>query len=122
MAVLSPPNIPDWSPDRPRPHKLPARPAPVPQELPCPRKRSVPAALVRLLCSPSLLVCRIAGTTRTCAQRIRLMSRPRQLMAAVTAPAVARVLPLLALTIALFGLTWQKKGSLAAGDWLPLAI
>jgi O-antigen ligase len=43
-------------------------------------------------------------------------------MAAVTAPAVARVLPLLALTIALFGLTWQKKGSLAAGDWLPLAI
>ena len=50
------------------------------------------------------------------------MSRPRQLMSAVTAPAVARVLPLLALTIALFAVTWQQKGSLAAGDWLPLAI
>jgi hypothetical protein len=50
------------------------------------------------------------------------MSRPRQLMSAVTATAVARVLPLLGLTIALFGATWQQKGSLAVGDWLPLAI
>ena len=43
-------------------------------------------------------------------------------MSAMTAPAVARVLPLLALTIALFAVTWQQKGSLAGGDWLPLAI
>ncbi|MDX6441370.1 MAG: hypothetical protein QOE43_1099 [Gaiellaceae bacterium] len=50
------------------------------------------------------------------------LKRPRQLVTAVAAPAVARVLPLLALTIALFWLTWQQKGSLAAGDWLPLAI
>jgi O-antigen ligase/polysaccharide polymerase Wzy-like membrane protein len=43
-------------------------------------------------------------------------------MSAVTAPAVARVVPLLALTIVLFAVTWQQQGSLAAGDWLPLAI
>ena len=43
-------------------------------------------------------------------------------MSAVTAPAVARVLPLLALTIALSAIAWQQKGSLDAGDWLPLGI
>ena len=51
-----------------------------------------------------------------------VLRRPRQLVTAVTAPAVARVLPLLTLTLALFAVTWQQKGSLAAGDWLPLAI
>jgi O-Antigen ligase/Tetratricopeptide repeat len=50
------------------------------------------------------------------------MTTTRQLMTAVTAPAVARVLPLFALTIALFSVTWQEQGSLAAGDWLPVAI
>jgi hypothetical protein len=40
----------------------------------------------------------------------------------VTAPAATRVLPLLALTIALFGVTWQQKGSIVSGDWLPVAI
>jgi hypothetical protein len=50
------------------------------------------------------------------------MKRPQQSLSALTAPAVARALPLLALILALSAEMWQKQGSIFAPDWLPLGI
>jgi O-antigen ligase len=50
------------------------------------------------------------------------MKRAQQSLAALTAPAVARVLPLLALILALSAEMWQQKGSIAAPNWLLLAM
>jgi len=46
----------------------------------------------------------------------------RQLFSAVAAPATAQQLPVAALAAATAVVTWRQEGSIAAPDWLPLAI